>query len=69
MTHQVKFLSERVYLLHEICVDLDLWRLQSRGFHELELGLSGDLPSKPEEGLLKVVVGFCRDIVILRRLL
>ena len=34
-----------------------------------ESRISNELPGEPQEGLLKVVVGLCRDIVVLQVLL
>ena len=33
--------------------------------HELQVGVTDQLPGKPEERLLKVVVGLGRDVVVL----
>ena len=54
---------------HEGLVDLDLrWR-QGRRCHKLESTVTDQLSTEPEEWLLKVVVGLCRDIVVLQVLL
>ena len=56
-------------LLHQLRVDLNLRRSQGRRSNELELRVADQLASEPEEGLLEVVVGLGRDIVVLKVLL
>ena len=50
-------------------VDCDLGRSKSWCGHKLERAVSDQFPSKPEERLLEVVVGLCRDVVVLEVLL
>jgi len=52
--------------LHQFLVHLDLGRFQGGHLHELEVRVAGDLARQPEEGLLKVVVGLCGDVIILQ---
>ena len=42
-----------------------LWRHQGRHGHELQVGVTNQLASQPQEGLLEVVVRLGRDVVIL----
>lgn len=53
----------------EILVDLGSGRSQSGGGNELKLGVANELAGEPQEGLLEVVVGLGRDIVVLEVLL
>jgi hypothetical protein len=48
---------------------LDLRRSKSGSLDETKVGISDKLLSEPEEGLLKIVVALCRDIIILEILL
>ena len=43
----------------------DLWGHQSGHSHELQVGVTDQLPGQPEEGLLEVVIRFGRDIIVL----
>ena len=43
----------------------DLWGHQSGHSHELQVGVTDQLPGQPEERLLKVVVGLGRDVEVL----
>jgi len=52
--------------LHQFLVHLDLGRFQGRHLHELEIRVAGDFSGQPEEGLFKVVVGLCGDVIILQ---
>lgn len=54
---------------HESGVDGNLWGSKGRGGNKLEGGVTNQLAGEPEEGLLEVVVGLGRDIVVLERLL
>ena len=56
-------------LLESAGVDLDFGRHQCRGGNEFQGRLSSDFSSEPEEGLLKVIVAFCRDVIVLQILL
>ena len=47
----------------------DLWGHKSRHGNELQVGVTNQLASQPQEGLLKVVVGLSGDIVVLEVLL
>jgi hypothetical protein len=55
--------------LEKTLVDLGGGGSKSGGSDELEGGVADELASEPEEGLLKVVVGLGRDIVVLEVLL
>lgn len=50
-------------------VDSHLRRSKGRGGHKLERGVAGKLSGEPKEGLLKVVVGFGGNVVVLEVLL
>mmetsp|Transcript_6604 Transcript_6604/g.13646 ORF Transcript_6604/g.13646 Transcript_6604/m.13646 type:complete len:263 (+) Transcript_6604:210-998(+) len=56
-------------LVLEVLVELELWRLQGRGLDEGQGIVSGKLSGKPQERLFEVVVGLCRNIVVLQVLL
>merc|ERR1719333_154434 len=47
----------------------DLWGHEGGHGHELQVGVTDQLPGQPEKRLLKVVVGFGRDVVVLEVLL
>ena len=53
-------------LLHECRIDGNLRRSQGRRRDKLQVGVSGQLTREPQEGLLKVVIGLGRDIVVLQ---
>ena len=65
--------SRGVHLLlvlgEEGLVDLDLRGSEGEASDELERLVADEFPGKPEEGLLEVVVGLCRDVVVLEVLL
>ena len=46
-----------------------LWGHQGGHGHELQVGVTDQLPGQPEERLLKVVVGLGRDVIVLQVLL
>ncbi len=48
-------------------VNVNLSRLESRGFNESKRWVADQLASDPKEGLLKVVVTLCTEFVILER--
>lgn len=54
---------------HKSLVNLDLRRSKGRRGDKLEGRVADELSGEPEEGLLKVVVGFSRDVVVLEVLL
>ena len=45
---------------------MDFGGSEGRGSRELEVWIRSELASQPEERLLKVVVGLCRDVVVLQ---
>ena len=47
----------------------DLWGHEGGHGHELQVRVTDEFPSQPEERLLKVVVGLGRDVVVLQVLL
>ena len=47
-------------------VDLDFGGSQGRGRNKVQVGVADQLAGQPEEGLLKVVVALCRDVVVLQ---
>ena len=47
----------------------DLWGHEGGHGHELQVGVTDQLPGQPEERLLEVVVGLGRDVVVLEVLL
>jgi hypothetical protein len=55
--------------LNLLSSQLDSLVLEDRGLHQNKVGIIGDLLGKPEEGLLEIVVGLGRDIVVLKTLL
>mmetsp|Transcript_26955 Transcript_26955/g.63311 ORF Transcript_26955/g.63311 Transcript_26955/m.63311 type:complete len:233 (-) Transcript_26955:98-796(-) len=56
-------------LVLEVLVELELWRLQGRGFNEVQGIVSGELACQPQERLFEIVVGFRRNIIVLQVLL
>lgn len=58
-----------VVSLQEGVVDGDLRWGQCWGSNELKAGVTDELSSQPQEGLLEVVVGLGRDVVVLEVLL
>lgn len=58
-----------VVLLHQVVVNLDLRRSEGGCGNELKVRVADQLASEPQEGLLKVVVGLGRDIIVLQVLL
>lgn len=50
-------------------VDLDLRGREGEAGDELKGLVADEFPGEPEEGLLEVVVGLCRDVVVLEVLL
>jgi hypothetical protein len=59
----------RFVLVLEVFVKGEFWRLQGGSFYEVEGVVSRQLSSQPQKWLLKVVVGFGGDIVVLQILL
>ena len=55
--HLLRLVHFLLVLVHELLVDLDLGRSESGRSNELQLGITDELASEPEEGLLEVVVG------------
>lgn len=58
-----------VVLVHKSSIDLNLSWGQSGGGNELQILVTSQLTGQPEEGLLEVVVGLGRDVVVLEGLL
>ena len=58
-----------VVLVKEILVDLNFRRGKCGRSNELQLRVANQLPRQPQEGLFKVIVGLCRDVVVLKVLL
>jgi hypothetical protein len=56
-------------LLHQASIDLNLRRSQSGSSNKLKVRITDQLACQPKEGLFKVVVGLCRDIIVLEILL
>ena len=56
-------------LSHQGRIDLDNGWGQGGRLDELQVGVAGEHASEPDEGLLKVVVGLGRDVVVLEVLL
>lgn len=54
---------------HESRIDLDHGWSQSRRFDKLQVGVSREHAGEPDKRLLKVVVGFGRNVVVLEILL
>lgn len=46
---------------------MDLWWLKGRHLDEFQVGVSGQLASKPEERFLEVIVALCTDVIVLKR--
>ena len=57
------------YLADLLVIHGDLWGTKGGHGNKVEVGLTAQLASKPEEGLLKVVVALGTDIVVLEVLL
>lgn len=53
-------------LSQERFINLDLRRGKSRRSNKLEGGVADELSCKPKEWLLKVIIGFGRDVVVLQ---
>ena len=53
----------------EVLVKLELWRLQGRCLNEGESIVAGEFTGQPQERLFEVVVGLCRNVVVLQVLL
>jgi hypothetical protein len=58
-----------IVLLHQVVINLDFRRSKGGCSDELEVGVANQLTGKPQERLLKVVVGLGRDIIVLQVLL
>lgn len=58
-----------VVLLHEVVINLNFRGSEGRSSNELKVRVTDQLASKPQERLLKVVVGLGRDIIVLQVLL
>jgi len=56
-------------LIHQRRIDLNLSRSEGRCSDEFKGTISDELPCKPKEGLLEVVVGLGRDLEVLEILL
>lgn len=62
-THSLKLL---VVLLHKLCIDLNFRRSKGRGGDKVEAWVANELSGEPQEGLLEVVVGLCRELKVLK---
>ena len=58
-----------VVLIQQLLVDLNLWGRKSGCCDKLKLGIANQLSGQPQEGLLKVIIGLGRNVVILEVLL
>lgn len=67
--HGVGLLEILLHGLHDLGVDGGLGGSQGGGGDKLQRGVSGELSSQPQEGLLKVVVGLGGNVVVLEVLL
>lgn len=56
-------------LFKDSLVDLDLRRSQGRSSDELQGLVANEFPGEPKEGLLEVIIGLRRDVVVLQVLL
>lgn len=56
-------------LIQQLLVDLNLGRSKGRCGDKLKLGIANQLSSQPQEGLFKVVIGLCGNVVVLEVLL
>jgi hypothetical protein len=50
-------------------VEIELWGLKGRSFYKLKIVITRKLAGQPKEGFLKVVVGLCRNVIVLQVLL
>lgn len=58
-------LSQLLFVLLDLLhIELDFGRCKSGGFHEGQVWITHQLPGQPQEGLLEVVVGLGRDVII-----
>jgi hypothetical protein len=67
--HLFGFVHLLLVLIHQLLIDLHFGRGESRRGDEFELRVTDEFSSEPEEGLLEVVVGLGRDVVVLKVLL
>merc|ERR1719429_739551 len=56
-------------LLLPLGIHLDFGRKQSRHSYKFEVRVTNQFSGQPEEGLLEVVIGLGRDVIILKVLL
>ena len=47
-------------------IHLDFWGQQGGHGDEFQVGVTDELASQPKEGLFEVIIGFGRDVVILK---
>mmetsp|Transcript_7456 Transcript_7456/g.19060 ORF Transcript_7456/g.19060 Transcript_7456/m.19060 type:complete len:218 (-) Transcript_7456:51-704(-) len=67
--HGAHLLQLLLVLRELVGVDRDLWRFERGRLDEGQVGVADELACEPQEGLLEVVVGFGRDVVVLEVLL
>jgi len=58
-----------IVLFHQSRINADLSRCKRRSSDEFESGIANKFSSKPQEWLLKIVIGFGRDFEVLDTLL
>lgn len=64
--HVLSLFQFPVVCSHQIRIDLNFGRRQSRTCNKFQRLITSQLSSQPQEGLLKVVVTFCGNIKILK---
>ena len=65
-TYPPSYLKLLFVLLGEAGVHLDLWGCEGGAGDELQVGVAHQFTGQPQEGLLKVVVTLCTDVVVLQ---
>lgn len=63
------FFNFFVHLSNLVIRNYDLRRLKRESTGELNSGVANELAGNPEEGLFKVVVALCTELIVLQRLL
>jgi len=64
--HLGSLLQFLVVLLYQFFVYVDLGWCKGRRGHKLEVGVADQFARQPQEWLLKIVVAFCADVVVLQ---
>lgn len=67
--HGCSLLHLLLISIHKLSINLHLRRCKGRSCNKLKSRVSNKLSSEPQKGLLKVVVGFGRNVVVLQVLL